>query len=94
MLAPNTQGMSRGDATDDREWDDPPGVDLDDGAEGADEPAERPKGALNVATEGESFLGDEREREPLTPGDVSPEHALFVVLGVGVTLLVLAQLVI
>jgi hypothetical protein len=78
----------------DREWDDPPGVDLDDGSEGDGEPDERPKGALNVATEGESFLEDGREREPLTPGDVSPEHALFVALGVGMTLLVLAQLVI
>jgi hypothetical protein len=86
--------MSGRDGTDDREWDDPPGVDLDDGDDGTDEPAERPKGALNVATEGESFLGDGQEREPLTPGDVSPEHALFVALGVGVTLLVLAQLVI
>ena len=70
---------------DDREWNDPPGVDI---GESDDE-----KGALDVATEGESFVGS-GEREPLTPGDISPENALFVVLGAAVTVLVLAQLVI
>lgn len=80
---------SRGD--DDREWDDPPGIEFE---KEPDETRDRPKGALNVATEGESFLGDEREREPLTPGNVTFEHAVFVVLGAAVTVLVLAQLVI
>lgn len=81
----------RNNTGEDREWDDPPGVDLEE--DGGGEEA-RSKGALHVATEGESMLEDGADREPLTPGDVSPEHALFVALGVGVTLLVLAQLVI
>lgn len=65
---------------------DPPevGTDADDG----------PRGALNVATEGESFLGDEGpDLEPLTPGDVDPENALFVVLGAAFTLFIVGQLV-
>ncbi|PSP58250.1 hypothetical protein BRC72_06555 [Halobacteriales archaeon QH_7_66_36] len=77
--------MSDTQSGDDREWNDPPGVDIE---ESDDE-----KGALDVATEGESFI-EVREREPLTPGDISLENALFVVLGAAVTVLVLAQLVI
>ena len=71
---------------DDREWNDPPGIDIE-------ESDDDEKGALGVATEGESFVGSE-EREPLTPGDISLENALFVLLGAAVTVLVLAQLVI
>ncbi|MDZ7746282.1 MAG: hypothetical protein U5K28_07145 [Halobacteriales archaeon] len=70
---------------DDREWDDPPGV-WDDDDEDADDP-----GALNVATEGESFTGGE-EREPITPDKISTEHAVFVLLGAGLATLVLVRL--
>lgn len=88
---------------DDREWNDPPGVDVyDDGSTGGDSSNRRdrstegePKGALNVATEGESFVGEgDRARQPITPGDVSLEGAIFVVLGVAVTLFTAAQFVI
>lgn len=76
---------------DDREWNDPPGVDVRDDGTTSDES----KGALNVATEGESFVREDGyEREPITPGDVSLEGALFVVLGVALTLFTAAQFVI
>jgi len=79
------------DSRDDREWNDPPGVDVyGDEPDGADES----QGALNVATEGESFVREGGEREPITPGDVSLEGALFVVLGVAVTVFTVAQFLI
>jgi len=94
--------MSSRDATDpddsgpdDREWNDPPGVDVyGDEAVGGDPDEADSKGALNVATEGESFVGEGGEREPITPGDVSLEGALFVALGVAVTLFTAVQFVI
>ncbi|MFB6117090.1 hypothetical protein [Halosegnis sp.] len=86
-------GNTRGD-TDDREWDDPPGIDLEDTRSddeaGTEAEANANDGrALDVATEGASLRGD---REPLTPGDIDPENALFVLLGAAVTLVVLLQL--
>lgn len=48
-----------------------------------------PKGALHVATEGESWTGpDDRTLEPGSP---SLEHVAFVLLGAVATLAVLAQ---
>ncbi|MFC7235695.1 DUF7312 domain-containing protein [Halosegnis marinus] len=85
----------RDDRTDDRRAD-PPGADRDpwgddgDDGDGADDAP----GALNVATEGESFLGEEPpDLEPLTPGEVDPENAFFVALGVAFTLFVVATVV-
>lgn len=53
---------------------------------------ETPKGALNVATEGESWTGpDDRELEPGSP---SLENVAFVLLGVATTLAVFVQFVI
>ena len=50
---------------------------------------DRPKSALNVATEGESWTGpDDRELEPGSP---SPESIAFVLLGAVATLAVFAQ---
>ncbi|RNJ26697.1 DUF7312 domain-containing protein [Halosegnis longus] len=69
---------------DEREWDDPPGV-------WDEEEEEDDAGALNVATEGESFVGGD-ERDPITPGDISPEHAAFVLLGALFATLVLVRL--
>lgn len=78
------------DSQDDREWNDPPGVDVYD-----DPDEDESKGALNVATEGESFVREDgSEREPITPGDVSLESALFVALGVAVTIFTAVQFVI
>ncbi|KAB7513377.1 hypothetical protein DM867_10380 [Halosegnis rubeus] len=74
---------------DEREWDDPPGVWDDEEDDGADEADDA--GALNVATEGESFVRSD-ERDPITPGDISAEHAAFVLLGALFTTLVLVRL--
>ena len=71
---------------DEREWDDPPGVWDEEDGEGDD------AGALNVATEGESFVRND-ERDPITPGDISAEHAAFVLLGALFATLVLVRLV-
>jgi hypothetical protein len=90
---PDDRGWGGSDDTqDDREWNDPPGVDVY-GDEPAGNEADRDgsKGALNVATEGESFARGGDEREPITPGDVSLEGALFVALGVAATLFTVAQ---
>ena len=88
----------RDDRTDDRRAD-PSGTDRDpwgddDGtAVGTDDADDEP-GALNVATEGESVLGEEPpDLEPLTPGEVDPENAFFVALGVAFTLFVVATVV-
>jgi hypothetical protein len=53
---------------------------------------EKPKSALNVATEGESWAGPE-DRE-LEPGSPSFENVAFVLLGVVATLAVFVQFVI
>lgn len=50
-------------------------------------------GAIHVATEGESWLGPEAEGD-LSPGSPSLENVAFVLLGMIVTLAVLAQFVI
>lgn len=54
---------------------------------------ERPKSAVHVATEGESWLDAGVDRE-LTPGSPALESVAFVLLGVVVTLAVIAQFVI
>jgi hypothetical protein len=55
------------------------------------------EGALHVATEGESWRFsledlDEDPAERITPGSVSLEHAVFVLLGVAATGFVIVQL--
>jgi len=70
-------------ADDEREWDDPPGVwDGDDGEEDDESTA---------TADGETPRSRE-EREPLTPSEISTEHATFVLLGAALATVVLFQL--
>ena len=70
-------------ADDEREWDDPPGVwDGDDGEE---------DDGSTATADGETPRSRE-EREPLTPSEISTEHATFVLLGAALATVVLFQL--
>ena len=71
-------------ADDEREWDDPPGVwDGDDEGDGGDGPT--------ATADGETPRPRE-EREPLTPSEISTEHATFVLLGAALATVVLFRL--